>query len=144
MPDLTISLRYINQNDMLDVLNLLQLISKFNPSPSPSQLADNWENFCRQTNVHSLIASVNEETVGYGSVAIVTNIRGGKLGHIEDIVCHSDYQQQGIGRAILSGLFEIAKSKDCYKIALQCKEHNVLFYEKCNYDVSGIAMQRFI
>lgn len=142
MPDLTISIRHINKDDMLDVLNLLQLISKFNPPQS--QFADIWENFCNQTNVHSLVASINEKTVGYGSVAIVTNIRGGKLGHIEDIVCHSDYQKQGIGRAIVSGLFEIAKSKDCYKVSLQCNEHNVSFYEKCDYDVTGIAMQRFI
>ena len=47
-------------------------------------------------------------------------------------------------KAVVDALFNIAKANGCYKIALQCRAHNVEFYEKCGYEVSGIALQKFI
>lgn len=82
--------------------------------------------------------------VGYGSVVIEEKIRGGKIGHIEDVVSHSLFRKQGLARAVVGALFNIAKANGCYKIALQCKEHNVGFYEKCGFEVSGVAMQIFV
>ena len=63
------------------------------------------------------------------------------MGHIEDMVSHSLFQKKGIGKAIVNALFNVAKVNGCYKIALQCKEYNVKFYEKCGYEVSGLVMQ---
>jgi glucosamine-phosphate N-acetyltransferase len=142
MNDVSIYVREIEQADMFDVIELLQSISELKPSRTDYPYI--WDDFCKQTNVHSLVAMIGEKIVGYGSVVIETKIRGGKMGHIEDIVSHSTYGRKGIGKAIVNGLFDIAKAKGCYKVALQCKEHNVLFYEKCNYEPSGVAMQRFV
>ena len=88
--------------------------------------------------------ALDKKIVGYGLILIATNIRGGKIGHIEDIVSHSNYKNKSIGRIIVNSLFDIAKEEGCYKVVLQCKEHNVVFYEKCNYEQSGVAMQRFV
>ena len=66
------------------------------------------------------------------------------MGHIEDIVSHPNYRKKGLGKFIVDGLFDVAKANGCYKVALQCREHNVKFYEKCNYELSGVAMQRFV
>ena len=75
---------------------------------------------------------------------IESKIRGGKLGHVEDIVTHPEQRHKGIGEAVLTALYEVAHSKDCYKMVLQCQQHNVGFYEKCGYEVGGSAMRRLV
>jgi glucosamine-phosphate N-acetyltransferase len=136
-----ISIRAIVQSDMDEVIELLQSISEF--KPSKSDFLPMWNSFCEQANVHSLVAVMNSQIVGYGSIVIEKKIRGGKMGHIEDIVSHSMFQKKAIGKAVVDALFNVAKANDCYKIVLQCKEHNIKFYEKCGYEVSGVAMQMF-
>ena len=137
-----ISIRAVVQSDMDDVIELLQSMSQF--KPSKSEYLPIWNSFCQQTNVHSLVAIIDTQIVGYGSIVIETKIRGKKMGHIEDIVSHSLFQKKGIGKAIVDALFDVAKVNGCYKVALQCKKHNVKFYEKCGYEVSGLAMQMFL
>lgn len=137
-----ISMRKVIQSDMDTVIELLQSVSEF--KLSKSDYLPTWNSVCEQTNVHSLVAVIDSQIVGYGSIVIETKIRGGKMGHIEDIVSHSLFRKKGIAKAIVDALFEIAKANGCYKVALQCKEHNVKFYEKCGYEVSGLAMQLFV
>jgi glucosamine-phosphate N-acetyltransferase len=127
---------------MEDVIDLLQHMSVFQP---PKNDYDNiWATFSAQTHVFSIVAVVNSRVVAYGSIVIENKIRGGKLGHIEDIVISPNLQQKGIGKSLVNSLYEIAKKHGCYKVALQCQQHIVTFYEKCDYKEVGSAMQRFI
>ena len=137
-----IEIRTVERGDLKAVIDLLQSMSEF--KPLKSNLLPIWNSVSKQSNVHSLVAVVDEQIVGYGSIVIETKIRGGKMGHVEDIVSHSLFRKKGIGKAVVDALFNIAKANGCYKIALQCRAHNVEFYEKCGYEVSGIALQRFI
>jgi len=66
------------------------------------------------------------------------------MGHIEDIVIDQSSHGLGYGRKLIELLTKIAKKENCYKVSLQCKEHNIEFYEKCNFIQSGISMQKFI
>ena len=142
MTEKNILIRAVKKNDMDAVVELLQLISEF--KPSKSDFLSIWNSFCDQSQVHSLVAVMDNQIVGYGSIVIETKIRGGKMGHIEDIVSHSLFRKKGIGKAVVDALFNIAKENGCYKVALQCKEHNIKFYENCNYEQSGVAMQVFV
>ena len=137
-----ISIRAVVQSDMDEVIELLQCMSGF--KPSKSNFLPIWNSFCEQSNVNSLVAVMDNQIVGYGSIVIETKIRGGKMGHIEDIVSHSLFRKKGIGKAVVDALFNVAKANDCYKVTLQCKEDNLEFYEKCGYKISGVAMQIFI
>lgn len=137
-----ILIRAVLQNDMEAVIELLQSMSEF--KPPRSDLLNIWNSFFKQTNVHSLVAIMDNQIVGYGSIVIEAKIRGGKMGHIEDIVSHSLFRKKGIGKAVVDALFDIAKVNGCYKVALQCKERNVEFYKKFGYEVSGVAMQMFV
>jgi glucosamine-phosphate N-acetyltransferase len=137
-----ISVRSVKQEDMTYVIDLLQSLSKFKPAPSKYSLI--WDRFNRQSNTHSLVAIIKNEIVGYGSIIIEAKIRGGKVGHIEDIVSHKKYRNQGIGKKVLNALYKIAKKNNCYKIILQCKEKNLGFYQNNHYEENGISMQRFI
>ena len=137
-----IIIEQLSRNHMEDVIILLQYISEYYPPPDSN---DNiWMTYQSQPNVHAIVASDNYKVVGFGSLTIETKIRGGKMGHIEDIVSHPNYRNEGLGRIIMESLYEIARHNNCYKLALQCNENNIEFYEKCEYIVSGAAMQRFI
>lgn len=61
-----------------------------------------------------------------------------------NVVTHPEKRNLGLGTLIVNGLFDIAKNNGCYKVSLQCRDHNVAFYEKCGYAVSGRAMQKFL
>ena len=138
---MSIQIEKVRREHMDAVIELLQHMSVF--SPPKDTYDDVWASFFAQTNVHSVVAVIDEIVVGYGSVVIETKIRGGKMGHVEDIVSHADYRKRGIGEAVVDSLFNIARVEGCYKVALQCKERNVAFYEGCGYEISGVAMQRF-
>ena len=124
-------IRPIKQTDMEAVIDLLQLMSEF--KPSESEFLNIWNSFSKQNHVHSLVALKEKQIVGYGSIVIETKIRGGKSGHIEDVVSHSLFRAKGIGKAIVEALFNIAKANNCYKVSIQCRDYNVDFYKKCKY-----------
>lgn len=132
----------IQREHMAEVIMLLQNMSAYLPAEDSYDAI--WDVFAAQPNVFSVVAIENEMVVGYGSVVIESKIRGGKMGHVEDIVTHPDRLNKGIGKSVVNSLYEIARSKGCYKVSLQCQQHNIPFYEKCDYKVSGSAMQRFI
>ena len=82
-----IEIRTVERGDLKAVIDLLQSMSEF--KPLKSNLLPIWNSVSKQSNVHSLVAVVDEQIVGYGSIVIETKIRGGKMGHVEDIVSHS-------------------------------------------------------
>ena len=106
-----ISIRTIEQTDMDSVIELLQSMSKF--KPSKSEYLSIWDSLSNQPNVHSIVAVIDKQIVGYGSIIVETKIRGGKMGHIEDIVSHPNYRNKGIGKAVLDTLFDFAKANGC-------------------------------
>ena len=112
--------------------------------PSVAEYDEIWESFSSQSNVFSVVAIIDKKVVGYGSIFIETKIRGGKAGHIEDIVTHENFLNKGIGKLIQQHLYIKACEHGCHKIALQCRDHNVEFYKKCNYKTSGVGMQKFL
>jgi glucosamine-phosphate N-acetyltransferase len=139
---MSIEIAKVERVHMGDVVGMLyRNISNF--MPKENELDDIWASFSLQNNVHSIIALIDGIIVGYGSIVIETKIRGGRMGHIEDVVSHENYRHKGIGRTIIDSLFQIGKDEGCYKVALQCREYNGAFYEKCGFSVSGISMQKF-
>lgn len=139
---LDITLRQVERQDLEQVVSMLQSISHYVPEPGSSDAT--WQQISAQGNVLSVVATLDQLIVGYGSIVIETKIRGGKMGHIEDIVAHLDYRGEGIGKLLLETLAKIAESHGCYKIALQCGEHNVDFYAKCGFQLAGQSMQKFL
>ena len=138
---LDFSFRALKRQDMAAVIDLIQSISPFEP---PVELHDSiWHDFCAQANLVGLVVEHEGVPVGYGVVLIEQKIRGGKVGHIEDIVTHPMHRGRGLGRALVEALSNEAFELGCYKVALPCQPHNVAFYEKCGFVSSGNSMQRF-
>ena len=71
-------------------------------------------------------------------------IRGGKIGHIEDIAVHQDFRKKGIGKLLVKALDQIAQEEKCYKISIGCREHNLSFYNKCDFKIDGISLSKYL
>ncbi len=138
-----IEIKKMAKKYMKEVIDLLDKnLSVYSP---PFEKYDEiWKIFSSQSNIFAVVAILENKVVGYGALIIEVKIRGGKAGHVEDIVTHENFLKMGVGRSIQEALYIKALEKGCHKIALQCKEHNVSFYEKCNYRISGLGMQKFI
>ena len=126
---------------MEEVVELLKGLSPYSP---PRDKYDSiWSSFNSQTNVYSRVAIHKDVVVGYGAIIIEEKIRGGKLGHIEDIVSHPNFRWQKIGGTIVKTLYEIAITNNCYKLTLHCGNDQAGFYEKCLFKIAGCSMQKF-
>jgi glucosamine-phosphate N-acetyltransferase len=68
----------------------------------------------------------------------------GKCGHIEDVVVDSSYRGQRLGLRVIEALIEAAKEAGCYKVILDCSEHNAAFYSKCGLEKKEIQMVRYL
>lgn len=137
-----IKIKKTEEKDMSEVINLLQDISSY--VPDESLLEEIWDKYSAQPNLYSVVTIKGGTVIGYGSILIETKIRGGKVGHIEDVVTHSGYRSKGVGGAIIKSLIAHAEKQGCYKTILQCKEKNIGFYEKLECERSGVTMQRYI
>jgi glucosamine-phosphate N-acetyltransferase len=67
----------------------------------------------------------------------------GKVGHIEDIVIHTDYRKHGLGKRMVHALTSISRELGCYKTILDCSEENSGFYEKCDFEIKGTQMAKY-
>lgn len=126
---------------MEEVVELLKGLSPY--SPSKDKYDSIWASFNNQTNIYSRVAIHKDMVVGYGAIIIEGKIRGGKLGHIEDIVSHPNFRWQNIGSTIVKTLYDIAITKNCYKVTLHCNNDQANFYEKSLFKIAGCSMQRF-
>lgn len=137
---MTVKIRRILEKDMDSVILLLKNnISAF--APSREEYAHIWKNFSKQNNVISVVALLpTDHIIGYGSVIIETKIRGGKVAHIEDIVCDPQHQRIGVGSTILDALKKIALDFGCYRANLTCNDGNISFYKKNGYSLCEHSM----
>jgi glucosamine-phosphate N-acetyltransferase len=58
----------------------------------------------------------------------------GKVAHIEDVVVHSQYRGQQLGKLLIDTAITIANDLNCYKIILDCSDNNIGFYKKCGFN----------
>ncbi len=140
---MNVSLIEVQKNHMTAVIEILQSTSKYRPDEKDYDQI--WDEFQSQTNYFGLVALDEKvDVVGYGSIFIERKIRGGKLGHIEDIAVHPDFRRKGIGKLLINALYQIAQEEKCYKVSLVCKEHNLSFYQKCDFMIDGISLSKFL
>ena len=67
----------------------------------------------------------------------------GTVGHIEDVVVDNKYRGRGLGLMLTRYLVEQAKEAGCYKVILDCAQHNVPFYEKCGFKLKEVEMVQY-
>lgn len=80
---------------------------------------------------------IDEESGIVGTATVLIEQKfihsGGKIAHIEDVSIRADFQGSGIGKSIMNYAIEYAKSRNCYKVILDCSDRLVLYYEKFGF-----------
>ena len=107
------------------------------------------ELFPRMSDMYKIIVIEDvrrQRIAGAGSVIIekkfVRNL--GLCGHIEDIVVDKNVRGKNLGKRIIELLKSIAQVNECYKVILDCSDHNVPFYKKCGFSLKEKQMVWYI
>lgn len=81
-----------------------------------------------------------------GSATVLIELKllhgGSKVAHIEDVVVDRARRVKGTGKSLIEKCVEYATDVGCYKIILDCEEHNIPFYNKCGFTVDGVCMRK--
>ena len=89
------------------------------------------------------VAEVDGKVVGSTTLLIEQKFihKGGKVGHIEDVVVSKEFEGRGIGIKLVTSLLEVAKTKNCYKTILDCKNELIPFYERIGFKQESNQMR---
>ena len=89
------------------------------------------------------VAEVDGKVVGSTTLLIEQKFihKGGKVGHIEDVVVSKEFEGRGIGIKLVTSLLEVAKVKNCYKTILDCKHELIPFYERIGFKQESNQMR---
>ncbi|GIQ88462.1 hypothetical protein KIPB_010712 [Kipferlia bialata] len=89
-----------------------------------------------------LVAEVDGQLMGCATLLVEQKlIHGGRpVGHIEDVVVDQAARGQGVGKALIEALVQRGKKAKCYKVILDCSEHNTGFYDRCGLERKGVCM----
>ena len=89
----------------------------------------------RRIGVHTYVAREGGRTIGTASLLIEPKFshRGGRAGHLEDVVVHPQHQGKGIGAALVRHVVDQARALGCYKVILNCSEKVKPFYARLGY-----------
>lgn len=138
----SVSFRPILKQDLNKVFSLLQQLTEIDYSNR--NIEDCWHSFNSNKSSNSIVATLKDEIIAYGSVVIENKIRGEKAGHIEDIVVKKVYRKKGVGENLIKELIKIGKDKGCYRITLLCDKSLEKFYNKNGFKFKEIAMKLYI
>ena len=85
--------------------------------------------------IETLVALKEGTVVGTASLLVERKFihRGGIVGHIEDVAVHNAFAGQGIGKALLEHLIDLATRRGCYKVILSCHDQFIPFYTKAGF-----------
>ena len=89
------------------------------------------------------VAEVDGKIVGSTTLLIEQKFihEGGKVGHIEDVVVSKEFEGRGIGIKLVTSLLEVAKTENCYKTILDCKDELIPFYERIGFKQESNQMR---
>ncbi len=89
------------------------------------------------------VAEVDGKVVGSTTLLIEQKFihKGGKVGHIEDVVVSKEFEGRGIGIKLVTSLLEVAKAKNCYKTILDCNHELIPFYERIGFKQESNQMR---
>jgi len=138
------AIRRAKHSDIADIYRCLSQMVTYVPShESRDEIA---ADYFKQDWVYAIVSEVSEYssqkvTVGFASISFEMKIRGGIIGHIEDVVVDHRWRRTGLGRELVEALKEEARRRGAYRIYLECAPENADFYGICGFVHSGVSMR---
>lgn len=92
---------------------------------------------------HTYVALADQRVVGTVTLLLEQKFihHGGRIGHIEDVAVHREYQHHGIASALVRHATEVARQEGCYKVILSCFEPLCPFYERLGFHRHDVGMR---
>jgi glucosamine-phosphate N-acetyltransferase len=139
--------RKIEKSDFdKNYVQLLQHLTIVNPEEiNATQFNTFIENLGDNHAIYVLEDIVNNIIIGTITLLMESKIihNMGKVAHIEDVVVDPNYRGANLGKTLVKNVLDIAHESNCYKIILDCGEHNEEFYKKCEFQRKGLQMARY-
>lgn len=130
MDDFKISI--LKEEDIKEYLSLIYKLSKYKCNIIKEINIDNRYIYIIKNNQNNII--------GTGTLYIINKVHCDNVGLIEDVIIEEKYRKKGLGYFLIKHLKNKAINSNCYKIMLDCKEHNIIFYKKNNFEIIGYNM----
>lgn len=140
------TIREISIKDFND--NFFTLLNQLTTAPRLpfEKCRDIWVSNLQAKN-HWTFVAVNAEDKVIGTASIIIEKKfihsGRSVGHIEDLVVDHAYRSQGVGKALVEKLIDIAKREGCYKAILDCLPQLVNYYEKLGFKNTAVQMSQY-
>ena len=136
-------IREIDSSDFnIGYMDLMYEFTNFNYPMNQENFTNYLNN--HKDNIHILVIydSTNNKIIGAGSIFKINKLHNNPIGQIEDVIITKEYRKFGFGKLLINKLIDIGKNKfKCYKIILNCLEHNIQFYKNCNFNIVGVEMK---
>lgn len=89
-----------------------------------------------------IVLILDGNIIGAGTIFKIEKLHNNPIGQIEDVIISEKYRGNGYGNTIIKKLVDIGLNEfGCYKIILNCLDHNTIFYEKCGFQKVGVEMK---
>jgi glucosamine-phosphate N-acetyltransferase len=97
----------------------------------------------KSNNIKIFVAFIDCELVGTITALIEQKFihKGGRVCHIEDLATRKGYENLGVGSRLIEHVIKLAAEERCYKVILDCSQHNSTYYKKFGFYQHEIAMR---
>lgn len=82
--------------------------------------------------------------IGTADLIIDPHAEGKPFALVESVEVVESRRRQGIGKLLMLRLVKLADERGCYKLVLQCAEHNIPFYKECGFLTHQKGMRRHL
>ena len=140
---MTVKIRKLQEKDLfngfLESLDSLRKASDLNPKKAKTIFKK-----MKSIQDHIVYVAVQDsKIIGAATIFVEPKFihRGGKVGHIEDVVVSKKHQGGGVGQKLIRALLAYAEKKGCYKTVLDCTDEVMPFYKKLGFTHHSNAMR---
>jgi glucosamine-phosphate N-acetyltransferase len=96
---------------------------------------------CRDRRI-IVIRNADQKIIGAGTIFKIDKLHNNPIGQIEDVMIAEQYRGKGLGKLIVNNLTQIGLDDFlCYKVILNCLDKNIGFYDKCDFETTGVQMK---
>jgi glucosamine-phosphate N-acetyltransferase len=141
-------IRHLEPDDYnKNYLLLLQQLSVINPEQINSLSFNSFVNNLHHNHLIYVIEDFELQII-IGTITILFEPKLihtlGTVCHIEDVVIDSNYRGLKLSTLLLNHAIQLAKQRNCYKIILNCADHNIPIYTARGFSNNGNAMSLYL
>ncbi|MEJ8310207.1 GNAT family N-acetyltransferase [Agrobacterium larrymoorei] len=139
--------RAAEKGDLPALLDLYQHLSPGDQAPDLPDAEAKFEQFLAYPGSIIVVCQVDSVIVGSCALIVIPNLtRGGRpYALIENVVTHSDFRRQGIGKRVLDFATDHAWRAECYKVMLMTgstRPETHAFYRNAGFVPSKTGFQK--